>query len=230
MGQQTLQRRTNSVTASELRRCSCAASVYPKMYFFLSTWWKASLADFLSSFYFHYFFLLAYKKNKGYLWLVSQKIFQSQRLWFFNTDRRCNRKFTQIFGRWEILLTQPVGQCQNVLKTQKTFLLLSWWCPLDHWGQEKNTCRQDSSSNGSTDTSYPPQFSLDSTFKSDFMKSHNKTIIFAGFVCTVRTLYSIFCILYYLWRNKNKTVHLRIYFETKAKKSQLFITTILENL
>ncbi len=31
LGQYTWQRRTNSVTASVLRRCSCAASEYPKM-------------------------------------------------------------------------------------------------------------------------------------------------------------------------------------------------------
>ena len=34
-------------------------------------------------------------------------------LWFFNTNRRCDRKSTKIFGRWEILLTQPVGMASK---------------------------------------------------------------------------------------------------------------------
>jgi hypothetical protein len=32
------------------------ASVSPKMFIFLATWWKVSLADFLSSFYFAHFY------------------------------------------------------------------------------------------------------------------------------------------------------------------------------
>ncbi len=90
------------------------------MYIFIATWWKVSLADFLSSFYFAHFYRQNFapiglqKTNPASGWLV-QKISQRQILWFFNAHQRCNRKPT---GRWEILLTQPVGMASKVLSRQ----------------------------------------------------------------------------------------------------------------
>ncbi len=57
-------------------------------------------------------------------------IHQRKLLWFFNTNRRCNRKSTKLFCRWEILLTKPVGMASK--STTIMFKLLSWRCPLGH--------------------------------------------------------------------------------------------------
>ncbi len=52
----------------------------------------------------------------------------------------------------------------TVLRTHKTFMLLSWWCPFRAW---KELADKTVYQNGSTDTSFhPPLISLDSTFKS----------------------------------------------------------------
>ncbi len=80
-------RRSSEAVASH-RQCipKCAvktlaviitALVYPKMYIFLATLWKVSLADFLSSFYFLHFYRQNFApiglQKKPWLWLVVPK-------------------------------------------------------------------------------------------------------------------------------------------------------------
>jgi hypothetical protein len=121
------------ITVSVLQRCSCAASVCPNT--------VVSLTDFLFSCYFPHFLsseLCSHwlTKNKRCLWLVGQ-ISQRQVVWFFNGNRRCN---TKILGRWEILLIQPVGMAPKST-VLKTFMLLSWCCPLGQ-GKEHLAARE----------------------------------------------------------------------------------------
>jgi|688.fasta_scaffold295975_1 hypothetical protein len=59
---------------------------------------------------------------------------QRKLLWLFNADRHCTRKSTKIFGRWQILLTQPVGTLSKCTKDAENVYL----------GPEKDTCRPDS--------------------------------------------------------------------------------------
>jgi hypothetical protein len=79
------------ITASVLRHCNWQRRVSQNV----ATWWKASLADFLSSFYFAHFFLLDLcshwltNKNTASGWFVTI-ISLRQLLWFFNANWRCN--------------------------------------------------------------------------------------------------------------------------------------------
>jgi hypothetical protein len=61
-------------------------------------------------------------------------------------------------------LGRRLGQCQNVPRTLKTFMLLSWKCPF-HWSRKRTLADNTLFQNGSIDTSFDPTlFTLDSTF------------------------------------------------------------------
>ncbi len=93
------------ITASLLRRCSCAASVCPKISFFLGTWWKVSLTDFFGL-------------QKQTLPLVGweKNISSSTIVIFERQPTLYNKIHTLIFGRWEILQTQQVGTVSKCAK------------------------------------------------------------------------------------------------------------------
>ncbi len=149
-----------TITASVLRSCKCAASVCPKMSFFLATWWKASLADFHSSFCFAHFLLSDLcshwpTKNKLCLWLVGSKL-----LWFFNADRRWTQKINT--NIWPLRnITNPTGW-DGVKMCYRRCTRLCTSCDGVHWGEVKHTVFP----YGSIYTNFDPSpFSLDSAFK-----------------------------------------------------------------
>jgi hypothetical protein len=101
------------ITASELQGCSCAASLYPKMSFFLATWWKVSLANFLLNFFRafkHQSFapIGLQKKNTAAGWLV-QKYLSVNYIVIFLTSTDAVTKNPHI-NIWPLrIITNPTG-------------------------------------------------------------------------------------------------------------------------
>jgi hypothetical protein len=133
------------ITASVLRRCNCAASVCPKC----CTWRKASLADFLFSFYFAHFLLsdlCSHWFAKKALPLVgwSQKYLSGNYCDFLMPTYAVTQKINT--NIWPLRnITKPT--CWDSVKMcyrRKTHLCSS----RDgvHWGTVKDNCRQKSTS------------------------------------------------------------------------------------
>ncbi len=104
----TLQRGNNSVTASVLRRCNCAASVCPKMLGGKKLVWRIFFLHFLSCIFYHQSFApIGLQKTKTASgWLV-KKYFSVNYCDFFHANRCCNRKSTKMMvslgARWRTL-------------------------------------------------------------------------------------------------------------------------------
>ncbi len=109
------------------------------MYIFLATWWKVSLADFPSSFYFVHFYRQNFapiglqKTNPASGWLV-QKISQRQILWFFNAHQCCNGKSTGVkkYYRRQLRLSSsrdgvPWGMVNDTCRQYSLSLRFAWY-------------------------------------------------------------------------------------------------------